>query len=215
MAVVDERLGAPIRQLRNHCAECGRNGGECQTHCQTLRRVCRQSLAQIAFACALVPYHLECFAGNQACQRWDCRLDELVAQRIRVVEPVLAQPVDLLVDAVQAVDRAVDSLHRIDEKVNRLREDRLNDPDSLGDKLIKSAVPALAGLVAGKAFQMIWDKGTSKRNLRKGLAADAPQSLAMSLAFAAVSAALGAVVSQLSDRGSKAFVDHRHRKPSR
>jgi hypothetical protein len=37
----------------------------------------------------------------------------------------------------------------------------------------------------------------------------------MSLAFAAVSAALGAVVSQLSDRGSKAFVDHRHRKPSR
>ena len=47
------------------------------------------------------------------------------------------------------------------------------------------------------------------------LAADAPQGLAMSLAFAAVSAALGAVVSQLSDRGSKAFVDHRHRKPSR
>ena len=80
MAVADERLGAPIRQLRNHCAECGRNGGECQTHCQTLRRVCRQSRAQIAFARALVPYHLECFAGNQACQRWDCRLDELVAQ---------------------------------------------------------------------------------------------------------------------------------------
>lgn len=103
-------------------------------------------------------------------------------------------------DFPSSADRAVDSLHRIDEKVNRLREDRLNDPDSLGDKLIKSAVPALAGLVAGKAFQMIWDKGTSKRNLRKGLAADAPQSLAMSLAFAAVSAALGAVVSQLSDR---------------
>ena len=108
-------------------------------------------------------------------------------------------------DFPSSADRAVDSLHRIDEKVNRLREDRL----------IKSAVPALAGLVAGKAFQMIWDKGTSKRNLRKGLAADAPQSLAMSLAFAAVSAALGAVVSQLSDRGSKAFVDHRHRKSSR
>ena len=102
-------------------------------------------------------------------------------------------------DFPSSADRAVDSLHRIDEKVNRLREDRLNDPDSLGDKLIKSAVPALAGLVAGKAFQMIWDKGTSKRNLCKGLAADAPQSLAMSLAFAAVSAALG----------------HRHRKPSR
>ena len=54
-----------------------------------------------------------------------------------------------------------------DRAVDRLREDRLNDPDSLGDKLIKSAVPALAGLVAGKAFQMIWDKGTTKRILRQ------------------------------------------------
>lgn len=43
-------------------------------------------------------------------------------------------------DFPSSADRAVDSLHRIDEKVNRLREDRLNDPDSLGDKLIKSAV---------------------------------------------------------------------------
>ena len=41
-------------------------------------------------------------------------------------------------DFPSSADRAVDSLHRIDEKVNRLREDRLNDPDSLGDKLIKS-----------------------------------------------------------------------------
>lgn len=119
-------------------------------------------------------------------------------------------------DFPSSADRAVDSLHRIDEKVNRLREDRLNDPDSLGDKLIKSAVPALAGLVAGKAFQMIWDKGTSKRNLRKGLAADAPQSLARVWHSPPCSARTpGAVVSQLSDRGSKAFVDHRHRKPSR
>ena len=33
-------------------------------------------------------------------------------------------------DFPSSADRAVDSLHRIDEKVNRLREDRLNDPDS-------------------------------------------------------------------------------------
>ena len=114
-----------------------------------------------------------------------------------------------------STDRAIDGLHRIDEKVNKLREDRLNDPDSLGDKLIKSAVPALAGMVAGKVLQTLWDKGASRRNLRKGLDADAPQGLAMSLIFAAVSAAIGAVVSQLSDRGSKAFVDRRHRKASR
>ncbi len=117
-------------------------------------------------------------------------------------------------DFPSSADRAVDSLHRIDEKVNRLREDRLNDPDSLGDKLIKSAVPALAGLVAGKAFQMIWDKGTSKRNLRKGLAADAPQSLAMiwhSPPFRPHSAQWF----RSCRIGLKAFVDHRHRKPSR
>ena len=42
-------------------------------------------------------------------------------------------------------DRVVEGLHRIDQKVDDLRNQRLNDPDSLGDKLVKSAVPALAG----------------------------------------------------------------------
>ena len=50
-------------------------------------------------------------------------------------------------------DRVVEGLHRIDQKVDDLRNQRLNDPDSLGDKLVKSAVPALAGLVAGKRFR--------------------------------------------------------------
>ncbi|PWG65946.1 hypothetical protein DF196_06305 [Bifidobacterium callitrichidarum] len=112
-------------------------------------------------------------------------------------------------------DQAVESLHRIDEKVNALRAAREADPDSLLDKAFKAAVPALVGMVAGKAFQTLWDKGTSRRNLRKGLAEDAPQGLLMSLAFAAASAAFGAVVSQLSDRGSKAIVARRHRKARR
>lgn len=100
-------------------------------------------------------------------------------------------------------DRVVEGLHRIDQKVDDLRNQRLNDPDSLGDKLVKSAVPALAGLVAGKLFQIAWDKGAARRNVIKGLAADAPQGLAMSLAFAAISAAFGAIVSQLSIRALK------------
>ena len=74
---------------------------------------------------------------------------------------------------------------------------------------------ALAGLVAGKLFQIAWDKGAARRNVIKGLAADAPQGLAMSLAFAAISAAFGAIVSQLSNQGSQAFVERRHRKASR
>lgn len=112
-------------------------------------------------------------------------------------------------------DRVVESLHRIDDKVNELRSNRLRDPDSLGDKMVKAAVPALTGLIAGKVFQTIWDKGISRRNLRRGLAADAPQGLLTSVAFAAISAAFGAAVSQLSDRGSQAFVERRHRKSSR
>ncbi|MCC2732568.1 hypothetical protein LK486_18930, partial [Fusicatenibacter saccharivorans] len=67
-------------------------------------------------------------------------------------------------------DRVVEGLHRIDQKVDDLRNQRLNDPDSLGDKLVKSAVPALAGLVAGKLFQIAWDKGAARRNVIKGLA---------------------------------------------
>lgn len=109
-------------------------------------------------------------------------------------------------------DQVVQSLHRVDDAVNAARERRLNDPDSLGDKLIKSAVPTVVGLVAGKALQTVWDKGIARRNIRKGLAADAPQSFLTSLAFAAISAAFGAVVSQLSDRGSQAFVNRMHRK---
>lgn len=109
-------------------------------------------------------------------------------------------------------DAAIAGLHRIDEKVNALRASREADPDSLLDKAFKATAPALVGMVAGKVFQTLWDKGTARRNLRRGLAADAPQGLVMSLAFAAASAAFGAVISQLSDRGSQALVDRRHRK---
>lgn len=118
-------------------------------------------------------------------------------------------------DYSSTADEAIEALRRIDEKVNDMREHRLNDPDSLGDKFFKWAFPSIIGLVAGKAFQMLWDRGTSKRNLARGLAADAPQGFVASLAFAAASAAFGAIVSQLSDRGSKAFVDRRHQRRAR
>lgn len=153
-------------------------------------------------------------------------------------------------DGGSAADEAVAMFHRIDRKVNAMREAKLADPDSLGDKVIKAALPALAGLVAGKLFDVLWRKGTgmgpsaSRRGRRRGVAADtgatagssashaaggaagntaaaagtsAPdastqQGLVMSLLFAAASAAFGAVVSTLSDRGSQAWVKHRQRK---
>lgn len=115
--------------------------------------------------------------------------------------------------ATSSADRIVARFHDIDRKVNAMREQRLNDPDSLGDKLIKLAVPAITGMLAGHIFQRIWDRTTSPRRSRTGQ--DGDQGLLMSLVFAGCSAAFGAVLTQLSDRGSKAFVEHRHRKAAR
>ena len=76
-----------------------------------------------------------------------------------------------------STDRIIEGFARINEKVDAMRNQRLNDPDSLGDKAVKFALPSIAG-------------------------------------FAALSAAVGAAVSQLSDRGSKALVARRHRRQS-
>ena len=60
-------------------------------------------------------------------------------------------------------DRAVETLHRIDDKVAMLRKQRLEDPDSATDKLIKSVLPAITGMVAGKLFQVTWDRAQARR----------------------------------------------------
>ena len=113
-------------------------------------------------------------------------------------------------------DSTIEALHRIDDKVNMLRDRRLNDPDSLLDKAFKRALPALTGAVAGKLFQLGWERtigrGVSRMAAQKGRGDAAGQGLLMSIAFAAASAAFGAVVAQLSDRTSKAIVARRHRR---
>ncbi|WP_172146718.1 DUF4235 domain-containing protein [Bifidobacterium panos] len=113
-------------------------------------------------------------------------------------------------DSASGADKAIESLQRIDGKVDELRSQMMSDPDSLGDKLLKMAIPAVTGLVAGHLFQMVWDKGTNRLDAEE----EAQQGLLMSIAFAAASAAFGAVVSTLSGRGSQALVDRRHRKRS-
>lgn len=117
-------------------------------------------------------------------------------------------------DGASSADRTVAMFRRIDGKVDAMRERRLNDPDSLGDKILKAALPALTGLVVGKIFSGAWNRGAARRNIRLGREADADQGLFMSLAFAAASAAIGAVASKLSDRGSQAWVSRRHRRRS-
>ena len=110
-------------------------------------------------------------------------------------------------------DDVVAQLDVVNAKVDEMRAKFENDPDSMGDKILKAALPSVAGLVVGKLFQMAWDRGTSKRfgEVREG----SMRGFLLSVVFAALSAAVGAAVSQLSTRGSQAFVDRRHARRSR
>lgn len=54
-----------------------------------------------------------------------------------------------------STDRIIEGFARINEKVNAMRNQRLNDPDSLGDKAVKFALPSIAGFVAGKLFTLV------------------------------------------------------------
>ena len=134
------------------------------------------------------------------------------------------------------VDAVIAVFDRINEKVDAMRTTRLNDPDSLGDKLLKAVLPSLAGLVAGQLFTMLWNRtvggrggALTGRGRRSGSQAGTPsvrpsggrpgdgvvderESVLMSILFAGLSAAFGAAVSHLSTRGSQALVDRRHRR---
>ena len=118
-------------------------------------------------------------------------------------------------------DRTVAQLHDLDEKVDAMKHHKSQDPETLGDKIIKLALPSLAGLVAGRVFQMLWDrfsptakaKRAGKGDVDEGLVDDdVERGLWASLVFTAMSAAFSAVISLLSDRGSNALVAHRQHK---
>ena len=105
-------------------------------------------------------------------------------------------------DPESSADRIVASLHNVDEKVNALREQRINDPDDLCDKMFKVAAPTLAGLVFGKLFELAWRKSVGRKAVLPDGTTDKRKELALNLVFGVASAGLGALVSQLSDRAT-------------
>ncbi|WP_374114154.1 DUF4235 domain-containing protein [Bifidobacterium sp. ESL0763] len=117
--------------------------------------------------------------------------------------------------ASASADRIVETLHRVDRKVEAMRQNRLQDPDTLGDKIFKFAFPTLLGAVAGKAFKSVWDSlvaggRSAGKGPRSGGAEEAEQQgLVASVIFAAASAAFGSVISTLGTRGSNALVTRR------
>ena len=90
-----------------------------------------------------------------------------------------------------SADRVVAALHTVDEKVNAMRDQRLNDPDSFGDKIFKSVVPTLAGLVLGKAFEMVWKKSVGRKAVRADGTKNEAAEAALGIVFAVVSAGFG------------------------
>ena len=90
-----------------------------------------------------------------------------------------------------------------------------NSESTIPTILFKVAAPTLAGLVFGKLFELAWRKSVGRKAVLPDGTTDKRKELALNLVFGVASAGLGALVSQLSDRGSQALVDRRHSRQSR
>ena len=62
-----------------------------------------------------------------------------------------------------SADRVVAALHTVDEKVNAMRDQRLNDPDSFGDKIFKSVVPTLPDWCSARRSRWCGRKASAAR----------------------------------------------------
>lgn len=109
------------------------------------------------------------------------------------------------------VDQLVDVFHRIDEKVNTMRSSIESDPETLMDKVVKFALPSIAGLVAGKLFQSFWSRLVRKRNGGVDTEEGSQESATAGLLFAVLSAAVTTLASNLIGRGSQTLIDRRHK----
>lgn len=100
-----------------------------------------------------------------------------------------------------------------------MRQNRLQDPDTLGDKIVKIVLPTVLGALAGKAFKTVWDSQITRRRRSAGAGGTAEdaqqQGFIASVIFAAASAAFGSVISSLGTRGSNALVTRRQNRRGR
>lgn len=112
-------------------------------------------------------------------------------------------------DLDETADKTVAAINKVDAKVTEMRQRRMADPDTLGDKALKMIIPSLAGLVGGKLFQMVWNSVMARVHPRPDDdVKDQQQGLIMSVSFAAASAAFGTLLTRLSDKGANSLVHH-------
>jgi hypothetical protein len=98
----------------------------------------------------------------------------------------------------------------INKKVDDMRNSVQADPEDVTDKIIKLAVPAVAGLVLTKILQIAWKKATKADVVPSG--SDTATSLLGAMAFASISGALAALMSRVSTKGALKVVDRRQAK---
>ena len=118
-----------------------------------------------------------------------------------IVHPTGSDLDDTTRQAVGAIEKANSA---IDAGRARLR----SDPDTLSDKALRSAVPALATLIGSRGVAAAWKKMTGSDHT-PGVGTQ--DGLAQSMLFAAVSAALGALISQTAVSAVSAFIRRRQR----
>lgn len=114
--------------------------------------------------------------------------------------------------------QAVEQLRKVDTKVNTLRTQIKSDPDDAFDKLLKFGIPAVVGIIAGKLSETLWKRGKRKVLGTKAVdddGNDLADGIIASMIFAALSAALGSLLTNLSQRGSEGFVKYRHTRAAR
>lgn len=132
----------------------------------------------------------------------------------------------------RAAQATVQRLNAANHKIDVLRERRLKNPNTLGDSLLKAALPSFATFIAGQIAHLIWKKHVDTRkinlnsnnrpnNLSNNLSKEKiaqkqrvkqEEPLLMSIGFAVFSAILTTIVGRLVSSGTLSYIARRQRK---
>lgn len=140
----------------------------------------------------------------------------------------------------RAAQATVQRLNAANHKIDVLRERRLKNPNTLGDSLLKAALPSFATFIAGQIAHVVWKKnihsekinlgsnkqrneqsngqrneqrnGRSNEKIAQKQRVKQEEPLLMSIGFAVFSAILTTIVGRLVSSGTLSYIARRQRK---
>ena len=128
----------------------------------------------------------------------------------------------------RAAQATVQRLNAANRKIDALRERRLKNPNTLGDSLLKAALPSFATFIAGQIAHVVWKKhvdtekinlnsnnrpnNLSKEKIAQKQRVKQEEPLLMSIGFAVFSAILTTIVGRLVSSGTLSYIARRQRK---